>query len=187
VTRTLPTRVLGIDPGTAVTGWGVVEAGSPGLSRVASGVLKLSSRSAIGERLRVIRARVLELVAAHHPSAIALEKVFVSRNVQSAFRLGEARGAVLIAAAEAAIPIFEYAPAEVKSTVVGYGQADKAQIMRGVAMRLSLGPLFLADEADALALAICHLAGAKLRALQAGAAPSAAKIEAPRRVPRPLP
>ncbi len=180
------TRVLGIDPGTAVTGWGIVEGMAPGFRRVASGVLRLSSRSSVGERLRQIRSGVLSLVAAHHPSAIALEKAFVSRNVQTAFRLGEARGAVLIAAAEAAVTVFEYAPAEVKSTVVGYGQADKSQILRGVAMRLALETLEATDEADALALAICHLAGAKLRALQNAAAAGAPSVPAPRRVPRPL-
>jgi crossover junction endodeoxyribonuclease RuvC len=156
-------RVLGIDPGTAVTGWGVVESCGAAFSCVASGVLALRSRLPLGERLQVIRSGVAALVCEHRPAAVALEKAFVAHNVQSAFRLGEARGAVLIAAAEAGVPVFEYAPAQVKLWVVGYGRADKEQMVRGVALRLGVGRAARSDEADALALALCHLIGARLR------------------------
>jgi crossover junction endodeoxyribonuclease RuvC len=158
-------RVLGIDPGTSVTGWGVVEPAGTSFRRVASGAIELASRLPLGERLRRIRAEIEGLCRLHAPEALALEKAFVSHNVQSAFRLGEARGAVLIAAAEAAVPVFEYAPAEVKVAVVGYGRADKQQIVRGVALRLSVPAAERADEADALALALCHLIGARWHAL----------------------
>jgi crossover junction endodeoxyribonuclease RuvC len=110
---------------------------------------------------------VSELVSDHQPAAVALEKAFVAHNVQSAFRLGEARGAVLIAAAEAGVPVFEYAPAAVKLSVVGYGRADKQQMVRGIALRLGVGRATRSDEADALALALCHLIGARLRDIAA--------------------
>jgi len=160
-------RVLGIDPGTAVTGWGVVEAEGASFRRVASGAVDLPSRIALGERLRRIQTVVGELLREHAPAAVALEKAFVAANVQSAFRLGEARGAVLIAAAIAGVPVFEYAPAQVKVTVVGYGRADKKQMVRGVALRLGTPSCARADEADALALALCHLIGGRLRGLLA--------------------
>ena len=160
-------RVLGIDPGTSVTGWGVVEPAGAAFCRVASGVVTMRSSLAIGERLQKIRDAVAEVLEMHQPSALALEKAFVAHNVQSAFRLGEARGAVLIAAAEAGVPVFEYAPAEVKLSVVGYGRADKQQMVRGVALRLGIARAARSDEADALGLALCHLIGARLRGLVA--------------------
>jgi len=153
--------VLGIDPGTLVTGWGVVEPAGAAFRCVASGTVGLPGRLPLGERLRRIRVTVGDLCRAHAPIAVALEKAFVAHNVQSAFRLGEARGAVLIAAAEAGLPVFEYAPARVKLTVVGYGRADKQQMVRGVALRLGMPRAEQADEADALALALCHLIGAR--------------------------
>jgi crossover junction endodeoxyribonuclease RuvC len=104
-------RVLGIDPGTWVIGWGVVTPAGASFRRVASGAVDLGSSRPLGERLGEIRSAVVELCARHAPAAVALEKAFVAHNVQSAFRLGEARGAVLIAAAEAGVPVFEYAPA----------------------------------------------------------------------------
>ena len=165
--------MLGIDPGTSVTGWGVVEPAGSAFRCIASGAVALAARTPLADRLCAIRAAVGNLCRAHEPSALALEKAFVARNVQSAFRLGEARGAVLIAAAEAGIPIFEYAPARVKLAVVGYGRADKQQMVRGVALRLGEREAERSDEADALALAICHLIGARLRLLtRAGGARS---------------
>jgi crossover junction endodeoxyribonuclease RuvC len=158
-------RVLGIDPGTLVTGWGVVTRTGASFRRVASGAIALGSAKPLGERLGEIRSTIVELCRLHAPSALALEKAFVAQNVQSAFRLGEARGAVLIAAADAGVAVFEYAPAQVKSTVVGYGRADKRQIMRGVSLRLGIPPAERADEADALALALCHLIGWRLQSL----------------------
>ena len=157
--------MLGIDPGTSVTGWGVVEACGTSFRRVASGAVALRAALSLGERLRTIRAEIEALCRVHAPAALALEKAFVAHNVQSAFRLGEARGAVLIAAAEAGVPVFEYAPAAVKVAVVGYGRADKKQIIRGVALRLGADEAERADEADALALALCHLIGARWQAL----------------------
>jgi crossover junction endodeoxyribonuclease RuvC len=96
---------------------------------------------------------------------VSLEKAFVSRNPQSAFRIGEARGAVMVAAAECGLEVFEYAPAEVKRTLVGWGRAEKDQMVRGVALLFAIPEPRVADEADALAIAACHLAGSRLRDL----------------------
>ena len=158
-------RVLGIDPGTSVTGWGVVEGAGGSVQRIASGVIALSARLTLAGRLQRIHEAVCALVLDHRPEVLSLEKAFVARNVQSAFRLGEARGAVLVAAGGLGLPVFEYAPAEVKQAVVGYGRADKQQMIRVVAMQLGGPEAARADEADALAVALCHLRGARMRAI----------------------
>ena len=158
-------RVLGIDPGTSITGWAVVDGEGSRVRRVASGALRLSSQSPLAVRLARIHATVKALIAEHAPVAVSLEKAFVAKNPQSALRIGEARGAVLVAAAECGLEVFEYAPTEVKQALVGYGRADKQQIARGVAMLLAIPEPTIADEADALAVANCHLAGARIRAL----------------------
>jgi crossover junction endodeoxyribonuclease RuvC len=165
-------KVLGVDPGTAVTGWGVVEPAGASFRCVASGALALPSRLPLPERLLRIHTAVRELLREHEATALALEKAFVAVNVQSAFRLGEARGAVLTAAAAASVPVFEYAPAHVKLTVVGYGRAGKDQMVRGIALRLGTPEVTRPDEADALALALCHLIGFRMRSLAARSAGS---------------
>src|SRR5215813_4721177 len=122
-------RVVGIDPGTVATGWGVVEVMAPprgaasGHGRVASGVIRCSGE--LPQRLATIFGAVSEILDEHRPQALSIEKTFVSENIQSAFRLGEARGTVLVAAARAGIAVYEYAPAEIKMAVVGYGRALK--------------------------------------------------------------
>ena len=166
-------RVLGIDPGSRLTGWGVVEARGGGFRHLASGTLVLAPAD-LGARLACLHAECLRLIAAWEPAAVVLERAFVARNVQSAFRLGEARGAVLAAAGAAGAVLVEYAPASVKLATVGYGQADKRAMGRGVALRLDLARPPAPDAADALALALCHLHRAPLaarvaRALAAGA------------------
>jgi len=167
-------RVLGIDPGSRRTGWGVVDACGGGFRHVASGTIVLAPASHLGTRLARLHAECLRLIAAWEPAAVVLERAFVARNVQSAFRLGEARGAVLAAAGAAGAVLAEYAPASVKLATVGYGQADKRAMGRGVALRLGLERPPAPDAADALALALCHLHRAPLArrvaaALAAGA------------------
>jgi crossover junction endodeoxyribonuclease RuvC len=156
-------RILGIDPGTSVTGWGVLDSEGGRPRWVASGSIVLSPREALPERLRRIRDGIAERIREFAPGAVGLEKAFVSRNVQSALRLGEARGAALIAAADRGLPVFEYAPAEVKAAVVGYGRADKRQILRAMAAWLGIEAPSREDEADALAVALCHLLNARSR------------------------
>jgi len=181
-------RVLGIDPGTVATGWGVVELSAPGAThcRIASGVIRVKGELPL--RLAGIFTAVRAIVAEHRPEALSVEKTFVSENVQSAFRLGEARGSILVAAAEAGVAVFEYSPAEIKMSVVGYGRALKEQVQSMVTRLLALPTPPASDEADALAAALCHLNSQRLRALveagaprsgrrpRAGAAPAAIEL-----------
>jgi crossover junction endodeoxyribonuclease RuvC len=153
-------RVMGVDPGSIVTGFGIVERDHAGAIRfLAAGALRPRGRANLAARLHAIHHELLELVAAHTPDAISLERAFVAINVQSAFRIGEARAMALLAAAEHGVGLFEYAPSEVKLMVAGYGRADKAQVKLMVRRTLGLDESFpLADDAsDALALAVCHL------------------------------
>ncbi len=162
-------RALGIDPGTRVTGWGVVESAGPLLRHLASGTVVLGGATTLAERLARLHAEVMALIDLWAPSVVVLERAFVARNVQSAFRLGEARGAVLAAVASGGVALEEYAPASVKLAAVGHGGASKDAIGRGVALRLGLVRRPSADAADALALALCHLQDAPLRGAMARA------------------
>jgi len=157
-------RVLGIDPGTVVTGWGVVEERGSKLSRIASGSIR--GRGALPTRLAGIYENMRELLTRFSPTCVSLEKSFVGSNVQSAFRLGEARGVILAAAALSELDVHEYSPAEVKVAVAGGGRATKDQVQTMVRRLLAINdPMAVSDEADALALAICHLHRARFTAL----------------------
>jgi crossover junction endodeoxyribonuclease RuvC len=157
-------RVLGIDPGSRLTGWGVVEARDGSFHHMASGTIALAVAEPLGVRLARLHAECLRLLAEWSPAALVLERAFVARNVQSAFRIGEVRGVVLAAAAAGGAALHEYAPATVKLAAVGHGRAAKDEVGRGVAARLGLGRAPVSDAADALALALCHLQQAPLRA-----------------------
>ena len=150
-------RVLGIDPGSRLTGWGVVEERGGAFRHLGSGTITLTAGEPLGVRLARLYDECTRLLGDWRPAAIVLERAFVARNVQSAFRLGEARGAVLAAAGGTATPLHEYAPATVKLATVGHGQADKRAVGRGIALRLGLAAPPGTDAADALALALCHL------------------------------
>jgi crossover junction endodeoxyribonuclease RuvC len=148
--------VLGIDPGTAALGYGLVELEPGRLRSVDFGCLVTSADLPLGDRLAAIHAKVAELIAEHRPALIGVERLFFSRNVQTAFAVGQARGVVLLAAAQARIPVREATPNEVKLAVAGSGSADKAQVQRMVATILGLKSLPQPDDAaDALAMAIC--------------------------------
>jgi len=148
-------RVLGVDPGTVATGWGVVEEHTRRLRHVAGGVIR--PRGSLAQRLAHVHEQVRRLLDDFAPTCVSLEKTFVGANVQSAFRLGEARGAILVAAAQAGVPVREYSPAEIKLAVVGHGRAVKDQMQTMVIRLLALESVLAADEADALGAAICHL------------------------------
>jgi crossover junction endodeoxyribonuclease RuvC len=148
--------VLGIDPGTAATGYGVVEQVGTHLRMVDYGCFQTLPTQALPERLMHIHTAVAELIETHHPSSVGVERLFFNRNVQTAFAVGQARGAVLLAAAQAGLPVFEYGPHEVKIAVTGYGRADKTQVQRMVQVVLAMAELPRPDDAaDALAVAIC--------------------------------
>jgi crossover junction endodeoxyribonuclease RuvC len=148
--------VLGIDPGTAAMGYGIVERTGGVLRAVDYGCVTTSADAPLPERLKVIHAQVAELLETHKPDLVAVERLFFSRNAQSAFGVGQARGVVLLAAAQAGIPVREATPNEVKMAVTGYGSADKEQVGRMVAVILQLADVPTPDDtADALATAIC--------------------------------
>jgi crossover junction endodeoxyribonuclease RuvC len=148
--------VLGIDPGTAATGYGIVERNGSKLRMVDYGCLQTEPAQALAVRLLAIYRSVRQLIELHRPAMVGVERLFFNRNVQTAFAVGQARGVVLLAAAEAGVPVFEYGPHEVKMAVTGYGRADKQQVQRMVQVVLGLDSLPRPDDAaDALAVAIC--------------------------------
>jgi crossover junction endodeoxyribonuclease RuvC len=148
--------VLGIDPGTAATGYGVVERNGASLRALDYGCLETLPTMALPQRLLEIHRAVTELIVTHHPAHVGVERLFFNKNVMTAFAVGQARGVVLLAAAEHGIPVYEYGPHEVKMAVTGYGRAAKDQVQRMVQMVLGMPTLPRPDDAaDALAVAIC--------------------------------
>lgn len=148
--------VLGIDPGTAATGYGVVERTGSRLRLLDYGCFETTAAWTLPQRLMAIHEAIGELIRTHQPERVAVERLFFNRNVQTAFAVGQARGAVLLAAAQAGLPVAEYGPHEVKIAVTGYGRAEKAQVQRMVQVVLGMTELPRPDDAaDALAVAIC--------------------------------
>jgi crossover junction endodeoxyribonuclease RuvC len=156
-------RILGLDPGSRRTGFGVIECRGTELIAVAHGCLNVTA-AAPTARLRLILEGLQELFSAHHPGEVAVERVFVSRNVDSALKLGQARGAALCAV-PAGTPVFEYAPRAVKLAVVGSGGAEKFQVAHMIRTLLGLAERPGADAADALAVAVCHAHARRLALL----------------------
>lgn len=149
-------RVLGLDPGLRVTGWGIVDAEGSRLRHVADGVIKSDDRLTLAERLTQLHRGVLDVIAQWTPEEAAVEETFVNKNPESTLKLGQARGAVLLAPALSGLMVGEYAPASVKQAVVGTGRAAKEQV--GMMVRTLLPGCLVKspDAADALAVAICH-------------------------------
>jgi crossover junction endodeoxyribonuclease RuvC len=162
--------VLGIDPGLANTGYGVVAARRRGLAALDGGVIDTPAEASRERRLRSVHERVLELIDEHACTAMALEELYFGQNVQTAFAVGHARGVTMLAAGERGIPCFSYTPQRVKSAVCGNGRAAKEQVARMVQTLLALPELPQPDHAsDALAVAICHLNAVPLSAAVAEA------------------
>ena len=149
-------RVLGIDCGSNATGYGVIDTDGRASAMIASGVIRPRARSAFPERLRYISESLRELIQSFAPAEVAIEGVFHSVNARSALQLGHVRGVALLIAADAGLPIHEYSPLEVKSSVVGYGRAEKSQVQEMVKLLLRLAERPPEDAADALAVALCH-------------------------------
>jgi crossover junction endodeoxyribonuclease RuvC len=158
---------IGIDPGTAITGYGLVQENEDGsLSVVDFGVILTSADMPMPERLLELFHRLRELMLLHHPQSGAVEKLFFQRNVRTALAVGQARGIVLLAMAECGVPVAEYTPLEVKQAVAGYGGADKNQVQQMVRALLGLPDIPRPDDAaDALAIAICHLHSSRAQQL----------------------
>ncbi|MBP1692128.1 MAG: crossover junction endodeoxyribonuclease RuvC [Chloroflexi bacterium] len=159
--------VIGIDPGTAITGYGLVRENADGnLSVVDYGAILTSPETSMPERLLELHRRLVEILLLHRPSSGAVEKLFFHRNVTTALSVGQARGVVLLAMAAAGLDIGEYTPLEVKQAIVGYGGADKNQIQQMVRAILELPEIPRPDDvADALAVAITHVHSARIRNL----------------------
>lgn len=149
-------RVLGIDPGTAACGYGLVDEAGGKLRLVESGCWKTAAQEPIEGRLRSLFTCVRELIETYEPDAMAVEESVVGRDARIALSVGQARGAILVAAATVDVTCLEYSPTRVKQAVCGYGRAEKGQIQRMVRMILSLDAAPSTHEADALAVAICH-------------------------------
>lgn len=159
---------IGIDPGTAITGYGVVrEAEDGSLVAVDYGVIQTSPDHAMPDRLAQIYHQLKQIILLHSPQSGAVEKLFFARNVRTALSVGQARGVALLALAESGIKIKEYSPNEIKQAVAGYGGADKNQVQQMVKVLLELDQVPQPDDAaDALAVAICHLHSARMQALE---------------------
>jgi crossover junction endodeoxyribonuclease RuvC len=159
--------VLGIDPGTATTGFGVVTEDAAGDAQlVRYGAILTQAGTPMPERLLTLYRELTVLLTETKPDAVAVEELFFSRNVTTAIAVGQARGVALLAAARAGAPVYEYKPAQVKQALVGYGGADKAQMQEMVRLMLGLTEIPRPDDAaDAVAIAICHLHSARLMRL----------------------
>lgn len=148
-------RILGIDPGTATTGFGAIETDREKLKMLGAGVIKTPPEHTLPERLKTIHEEVAELIAEFKPELVSVELLFFANNVTTAFAVGQARGVVLLAAAEAGLRLVEFTPLQVKQAVTGYGKADKRQVQEMVQRLLKLDALPKPDDAaDALAVAI---------------------------------
>jgi len=150
-------KILGIDPGTIVMGYGIIDCDGDDLSLVDYGAITMKERTPVGERLLFIHTELMGLIAKHRPDAVAVEQPFVARNVRSALAIGRAQAVAMLAAAGNHIPCFEYTPAQVKQRVSSYGASSKEQVQEMVRLHLGLRTVPEPnDAADALAVAICH-------------------------------
>ena len=149
-------RIIGIDPGSRVTGYGIIDTGRGQLQFIACGVIKTTTKYPFSHRLNEIFEGINEVVQVHRPAVAAVEDVFLATNPRSALKLGHARGAAVVAAMQNGLAVFDYSARAVKQAVAGYGQADKKQVQHMVRVLLSLSGSPSSDAADALAVAICH-------------------------------
>jgi len=151
-------RILGIDPGTVVVGYGVIDSEDDEMTLVDCNALTCRQRSPIGERLSYLYHKLSEIISRYQPDAVAVESPFVAKNTRSALAIGKAQAVAILAAAERGIPAYEYTPAQIKCRVANYGASSKEQIQEMVRLQLGLSQVPQPnDAADALAVAICHL------------------------------
>ncbi len=156
-------RVLGIDPGTVTTGYGVIDSSGEEVTLVDCGVFTTPPHSPIEERLRFLYQKLMGLISIHHPDVVAIEQPFFAKNVRSALAIGRAEAVAILAAVNKGLPVYEYTPAQIKQRVANYGASSKEQIQEAVRLQLGLAQApEPADAADALAVAFCHLSEAHL-------------------------
>lgn len=168
-------RILGLDPGLRRTGWGIIESDGVRLSYVASGLITSDSEDDLAYRLAELYQGILGVIAAHKPAEAAVEETFVNENPRSTLKLGQARGMALLAPAMKGLLVAEYTPNLIKKSVVGAGHAEKHQIQAMIGFLLPKAKFDSADEADALAIAICHASHRASRALAARVARESAR------------
>ena len=159
-------RVLGVDPGSRITGYGLLEEQNREISFIEAGLIKPPDKMPFPQKIHRIFQGLVEILDRSEPDAVAVEDLFYAKNARSSLKLGHARGAALIAAGQHNIPVFEYTPLEIKKSVVGYGRADKEQVRSMVNIMLQLKKQVPLDASDALAAAICHINSARLSALK---------------------
>ena len=161
-------RILGIDPGTLVVGYGVIDSQADEMSLVCCNALTCSRQSPLGERLSYLYDKLSEVISTYQPDAVAIEQPFVSRNVRTALAIGKAQAMAILAASQRGIPTYEYSPAQVKRVVADYGASSKEQVQKMVGLQLGMAqPPQPNDAADALAVAICHLREVHLKEMVA--------------------
>lgn len=161
-------RILGIDPGTVTTGYGVIESTGDEVALVDCGALNCPVHSPIGERLSYLYNKIEGVISRYHPDAVAIEQPFVAKNVKSALAIGRAQAIAILAAANQRIPTFEYTPTQIKQKVANYGASSKEQIQEMVRLQLGLSQVPQpSDAADALAAAICHIQEVRLNEILA--------------------
>ena len=147
--------ILGIDPGSRICGYGIIRAKGNNLDYIASGVIKMGTKP-FTERLHIIFTDIAEIIDEYEPDMVAVEEVFMGKNASSALKLGQARGAAIVACTRTSLPIAEYSPRRIKQALVGKGQAEKKQVQQMVKSILGLARVPAEDAADALAVAVCH-------------------------------
>lgn len=162
-------RVLGIDPGSRITGYGIVDQQGNKLVHVDNGAIFTDSAADFPGRLKKIFDGLSEVIVIYQPDQVAVENIFFASNAQSALKLGQARGAAIVAAVHAGLPVAEYTALQVKQAVVGQGRAEKGQVQKMLKALLGLPEIAQADASDALAVAICHINSNGLRQMTAGA------------------
>lgn len=160
--------VLGIDPGSRITGYGIVEKAGNRLIHIDNGAIFTDTAADFPGRLKKIFDGLREIIARYHPDQVAVENIFFSTNAQSALKLGQARGAAIVAAVHCGLPVSEYTALQVKQAVVGQGKAEKAQVQHMLKALLGLPEIAQADASDALAVAICHINSFGLKQLSTG-------------------
>lgn len=148
--------ILGIDPGTRTSGFGLIDNSKSAVRHLDNGLIIPSQKSPLPLRLKEIHEEVCRLIEQFRPTAVAIEDVFMSKNARSSLKLGTARGVVLLACAQKGLPVFEYPPATVKQAITGFGQASKEQMQKMVRIHLKLKEVAAEDATDALAVALCH-------------------------------
>jgi crossover junction endodeoxyribonuclease RuvC len=162
-------KILGIDPGTVIMGYGLIDSEGEEIALVDFGAISVPQDLNIGERLSHLYNSLLEIIQKHRPAAVAVEQPFISKNVRSAMAIGRAQAVALLAAAKSGVPAFEYTPAQVKQRVANYGASGKEQIQEMVRLQLGLAEVPRPnDAADALAVALCHVQEMHLNDLLAG-------------------